>query len=325
MNARMPAALSIDLDNLWTYLRSRGDPRWVDRPSFLPRAVPRVQAVLESCGLHATAFVVGRDAEEPVDADAIRTLLDAGHELGNHSYDHDAGFHAGTAAAIDADFTRSEAALALLGAGKARGFRGPSFRLSRVILETLSARGYDYDASLYPNALGALARAWQRRHFELDPQASAALAGQYGTLRDARAPLAPFRWQLAASRLVEMPVSTLPLLRLPIHFTYLNYLADHSDAVAITYARTHIALCLLRQQGPSLLLHATDFIGADDATCPSFMPGMRRSAAEKLAWMRKVLALYQTAFEVQPLGARFDRLRDQENLTLHEPTQFGLR
>jgi hypothetical protein len=38
--SRPIASVSLDLDDLWTYLRTRGDPSWEQRPSYLPIFVP---------------------------------------------------------------------------------------------------------------------------------------------------------------------------------------------------------------------------------------------------------------------------------------------
>jgi hypothetical protein len=60
---RPAATLSVDLDNLWSYLRAKGDPRWREYPSFLALAIPRLSGLLDEIGVRATVFVVGRDAE----------------------------------------------------------------------------------------------------------------------------------------------------------------------------------------------------------------------------------------------------------------------
>lgn len=316
--------LSIDLDNLWSYLRSKGDPRWQAYPSFLPIALPRVQALFDELAQSATVFVVGRDAETPADAAAIGQLLGARHEPGNHSYAHEPDFHLLDERAVDDAIARTEAALAALGQPTVRGFRAPSFRLSQTILRVLVRRGYAYDASTFPNVLGGLARAWQHRAFGLDSQAAHTLGDLYGSFADSRRPLAPYRWRLTEGELAELPVSTLPLLRLPVHWTYLHYLADTAPALALAYVRVHILLCRARGASPSLLMHATDFIGADDASCPRFMPGMRRSANDKLALLRRTLGLYRDAFELTTLGASVLRADAAVPSAIRDPARSHL-
>lgn len=326
LNSAQPAAgLSIDLDNRWSYLRSRGDDAWQDHAGFLTTALPRVRDVLGTLDLTATAFVVGRDAEMDKEGSAIARLQDSGHELANHSWDHAPGFHAFDETRLEDDIGRTEAALIALGAPPPAGFRAPSFRLSRALLRVLARRGYRYDASSFPNAAGALARAWQRRRFALEGAAARALDGQYGTWRDAWQPLVPHRWHIERGILLEIPVSTLPLLRLPVHFTYLHFLADHAPAIALAYVRTHIALCRARGLAPALLLHATDFLGRDDADAPHFMPGMARKRRAKLAFTARALACYAQHFKLMPLGKWAAQLSAMDTLPSVDITQTRLR
>lgn len=297
--ARPPATLSVDLDDAWAYRRTRGEADWASSPSLLPVALPRVQARLGGA-LPATLFVVGRDA--PAHAPALRALAGDGFEIGNHSLEHRSDFHRCDAGTVEADLAAAEAAIEAATGVCPRGFRGPSFRLSRTILETLATRGYAYDASTFPTIAGPLARAWHFASAGLDARARAAQGDLFGSVADGRRPLAPYRWDLGATTLLELPVTTLPLLRLPVHLTYVNFLADRSETLARAYFRATLALCRARSVPPSLLLHATDFVGADDPHCPRFLPGMRRPAAAKLALLDRLLAAYADAFEVQPLG-----------------------
>lgn len=312
--ARASATLSVDLDDLWSYLRAAGDPHWREYPGFLDLAIPRLRALLDGLGLRGTFFVVGRDATAGAGAAAIATLSGDGHELASHSFDHAPDFHRLDLAAVTAQLAATEEALQALGAPRPRGFRAPSFRVSATVIEALIARGYHYDASTFPNLAGGLARAWQRRAFHLDAAAARALDGQYGGLAGAWGPLAPHRLRAAAGSLLEFPVSTMPLLRLPVHWTYVHHLADRSEALARAWLDAHVALCRLRDLAPCLLLHATDVIGTDDACCPRFMPGMGRTAAVKQARLAAGLRRYLEHFSFATFAARADRLAGDAGL-----------
>ena len=56
-----------------------------------------------------------------------------------------------------------------------------------------------------------------------------------------------------------LPVTTMPLFRVPIHFSYLLYLGGKSPALARLYWRTALRMCRLRRVEPSVLLHPLDF------------------------------------------------------------------
>lgn len=304
MSPRPAAMLSLDLDNLWAYQRTRGDAGWQAMDSFLDVAVPRIRALLQDTGLTITVFVVGRDLTLPGVPALVAELAGDGHEIGNHSLDHAIDLHRADAARLAADLDGSAALIAEVAGRAPVGFRGPAFRLSEPLLDALAARGYHYDASILPALTGPLARAWHRRGMAPGAAEAPGQDDLFGSWREASRSLRPGRWQRPAGTLVELPVTTLPMLRVPVHWTYLNFIADRAGPLADACFRLHLRLCRWRSVTPSLLLHATDFIGADDACCPHFLPGMRRPAADKLAMLRRQLVDLGKACEVMPL-ARF--------------------
>src|SRR5207248_11307593 len=89
MNGRKPlASLSLDLDNKWSYLKTHGDAGWESYPTYLPLVVPRVLEFLRQRGLTITFFLVGQDAARAENRDVLRSIAEAGHEVGNHSFKH---------------------------------------------------------------------------------------------------------------------------------------------------------------------------------------------------------------------------------------------
>jgi peptidoglycan-N-acetylglucosamine deacetylase len=317
--SKSSATLSLDLDNLWSYLRAYGDPNWAEYPSFLDVAVPRILRLFDVLKLRVTIFIVGRDAESMPERDLLQSFVKSEHEIGNHSFDHALDFHRYSSAQLENDFARSEAAISTLGAASPRGFRGPSFRLSREILEMLSARAYQYDASTFPTCIGPLARAWQRVFFNLSDEEKAVQSGMFGNFSDARRPLGPYEWQCSERTLIEIPVSTMPLFRLPIHWTYVNFLASFSRPLALAYVRSNVALSSATRMQPSLLLHATDFIGRDDQKCPRFLPGMKLRAAEKIDLLQETLTLYTRAYQFTGIGEFIDTQLCNASLGVRRP------
>ncbi|CAN0603147.1 unnamed protein product, partial [Ectocarpus sp. 12 AP-2014] len=136
----------------------------------------------------------------------------------------------------------------------------------------------------------------------------------YGSLKDSRQPLKPYLWSLDRGALMEIPVTTLPLLRLPFHGTYLNYLADFSPALARSYFAVALRVCRLRGVAPSFLLHASDFLGADDPISLEYLPGMKRSADQKNEFMMQLLKPYSDVFRVCTIGAYVDELKHAQTL-----------
>src|SRR5690606_37621560 len=121
------ASLSLDLDNKWSYMKTHGDAGWEAFPSYLDIVVPRVLEILEERSLKITFFVVGQDAALDRNHAVLKSIADAGHEIGNHSFHHEPWLHLYTAEQIAEEFARTEAALLTATGRRPTGFRGPGF------------------------------------------------------------------------------------------------------------------------------------------------------------------------------------------------------
>lgn len=303
MNPAKPLGMvSLDLDNQWAYMRVHGDTGWEQFPSYLRRAVPRILQLLAEQQLTITVFVVGQDAALDANHEPIAAIAAAGHEIGNHSFDHLPWMHLHTEEDIERELVRAEEQIAGVTQHKPIGFRGPGFSLSAALLRVLERRGYLYDATTFPTFIGPLARAFYFARARFDTQQAEKLQGLYGGLRDGLRPLRPYRWQLGQGKLVELPVTTCPLLRTPIHLSYLLYLAQYSRALALAYFRTALEMCRLVGTPVSLLLHPTDFLGGDEVPEMAFFPGMQLPSHAKTALVRDVLELMRASFEILPLA-----------------------
>lgn len=302
------ASLSLDLDNQWSYMRTHGDPGWESFPSYLDLLAPRVLDFLARRGLRITFFVVGQDAVMPGNAAALAALAGAGHEIGNHSFHHLPWLHLFSEAEIEAEVAQTEEAIVALTGQRPRGFRGPGFSLSRATLQVLARRGYRYDATTFPTFIGPLARAYYFLHSRLRGAERRRRRRLYGTFSEGLRPLAPYHWRLGEARLLEIPVTTLPVLRLPIHVSYLLYLGGFSPGLARHYLRSALALCRLAGIGPSLLLHPLDFLDAGEVPELAFFPAMRRPVKEKLREIAEHLESFCRHFQVVSVGEHADAL-----------------
>lgn len=296
------ASLSLDLDNEWTYLKTRGDPRWEALPSYLDCVVPRVLDLLARRGLRITFFVVGQDAALDKNRQALGRLAPAGHEIGNHSMRHEPWLHLYSEAELEHELATAETHIAAATGQRPNVFRGPGYSLSATTLRVLLRRGYRYDASTLPTFIGPLARAYYFMAARLDPEERRKRARLFGSLRDGLRPLKPYRWQLAEGHLLEIPVTTLPFFRVPIHLSYVLYLSVYSAALARAYFESALRICRLAGVEPSILLHPLDFLGGEDVPSLAFFPGMGLSAATKLERVERCLERLQALFEVRTLG-----------------------
>jgi protoporphyrinogen oxidase len=319
---RPTATLSVDLDNLWSYLKTRGDGAWREFPSFLDVVVPRVLRFCDERHLPITWFLVGQDAAQPENAPLFRSIAAAGHEVANHSFLHEPWLHRYSPQQLDVELSRAEAAIEAATGQHPRGFRGPGFSLSADVLLALERRGYQYDASTLPTYLGPLARAVYMRTSAVTSADAAERQALFGSVRDGTRPLKPYRWRLNGTGLIEVPITTMPIVRTPIHMSYLMYLGERSPALARAYLRLAVQLCRAAGIAPSLLLHSHDFIGSDDVPAMSFFPGFKLASSRKLCLVADCVDLLRRDFRVLPLTTYVEGLK---TLPIVEPRFFLTR
>ena len=275
------ASLSLDLDNKWSYLKTHGDKGWASYPTYLPTVVPRILDFCSQRDLTITVFVVGKDADDPRNGEALNAIAQAGHELGNHSYHHEPWLHLYSRSQVIDEITMAEESIELVTGRKPVGFRGPGFSVSRDVLRVLQSRHYLYDASTLPTFLGPLAKAYYFMTAKLSAEEKAKRKLLFGRFREGFRPVSPYTWDLPEGELLEIPVTTMPILRTPIHASYLLYLSQFSRRLARTYFRLALFLCRQAQVAPSLLLHPLDFLGGDDDSDLDFFPAMRLPGSRK--------------------------------------------
>lgn len=291
-------SLSLDLDNQWSYMKTHGDAGWETFPSYLDLAVPRFLKILDDFGWKITVFVVGQDAALEKNREALQMIAAAGHEIANHSFSHEPWLHLYTRQQAEDEIIRAEEAIESVTGQRPRGFRGPGYSLSRETLEVLADRRYLYDASTFPTYLGPLARAYYFMASDFSEEEKERRRSMFGGLRDGLRPLRPYRWQLGQRTILEIPVTTLPLLKLPIHFSYLLFISTFSKMLALQYFRLALRFCRTARVQPSMLLHPLDFLCTEDVPELDFFPAMRLSLAHKLSFVRDSLALLGQRHEV---------------------------
>ncbi|MCC6537785.1 MAG: polysaccharide deacetylase family protein [Bryobacterales bacterium] len=292
------ASLSLDLDNQWSYMKTHGDAGWQEFPTYLDLMVPRSLQLLREHGLTITYFIVGQDAALEKNHQALRAIAEAGHEVGNHSFRHEPWLHLYSDAELDTELERAEDALELATGQRPRGFRGPGYSLSEGSLRALARRGYRYDASTLPTFIGPVARAYYFATAKLSRAELDDRQKLFGTVRDGLRPIKPYCWELPEGRLLEIPVTTFPGVRVPIHFSYLLYLARYSEMAAHAYLRTALAVCDWAGVQPSLLFHPLDFLGGDDVSSLAFFPAMDMPGRRKVELLGRWVEAIQARFQV---------------------------
>lgn len=294
----MNATLSLDLDNKWSYMMVHGDDGWQSYPSYLDIVVPRALQTLRAHAMRITFFIVGRDAEIGSNRDALAQIASDGHEIGNHSFHHIPWLHKRSRAEINDELARAEEAIESATGRRTVGFRGPGYTRSPQILEVLASRGYAYDASPLSTWIGPFARAYYLRTAQLGSGEGADRDELFGSFRDGWGPNRAFQTRTNSGGIAVVPVTTMPLLRVPIHASYVLYLRAISAALARAYIRFALSLCRLTRTEPSFLLHPLDFIGGDEAPELQFFPGMQLAGEAKRETINDILSLLGKQFNI---------------------------
>ncbi len=328
-DGRLVASLSLDADNLWSYLKTHGDPQWQARPGYLSALGPRL---LDAYGRHhltATVFVVGHDAATDEGVEFVASLAAAGHEIGNHSFEHEPWLHLYSRDQLEEELARTEQAVVAAGAARPTGFRGPGYSLSPTLLELLERRGYTYDATTLPTWIGPLARAYYFRSAGLSADEREQRQALFGSAREGLRPVGPYRWRSnltpdsPGAGLVELPVTTMPGLKVPIHVSYVIHLHQINPALARRYVATALRMCRVAGIGPSILLHPLDLLDRDDAPGLEFFPGMALPSAEKSRVLDHVLSRLTDDFDVVGTGEHA-RLLGRRPLRTKDPATAGI-
>ncbi len=300
------ASLSLDLDNKWSYLKTHGDAGWEQYPTYLPVVIPRVLELLVERNWKITFFVVGQDAVIDGNQSALASLSAAGHEIGNHSFKHEPWLHLYSPDEIDAEIAAAETAIQRATGRKPIGFRGPGFSFSAEVHRTLAARGYKYDASTFPTFIGPLARMYYFFTAKLTPEERAQRKKLFGGWAEGFRPLKPYWLPEIEPPLLEIPVTTIPLIKAPLHLSYLLYLAERSPRLAKLYLEFALGMCRLAGVEPSLLLHPLDFMGSDDDGDLAFFPTMGMRSAEKVRIACELLDQFGRQFRVVTMQEHAD-------------------
>ncbi len=309
---KFPAALSLDLDNQWSYMKIHGDDGWDKYPSYFDIFVPHILNLLDELELKITFFIVGKDTESEENRKYLKMIVDRGHEVANHSYYHESWLQTYSFEKIAAEITNAEIAIENATGQRPKGFRGPGFSWSSDLLKVLSTRGYNYDSSTLPTFLGPLARMYYFAKSDLSREEKKARKELFGKFSEGFRKLKPYYWNIEESNpLMEIPVTTMPIFKIPFHLSYLVYLSNISGLLMNLYLNLAIALCKITRTPICFLLHPLDLIGGDQIVQLAFFPGMNVSSEKKTIIFRKVISRLKKSFELKNMNEFHSRVKEK--------------
>lgn len=289
--SRMRGSLgvTVDVDSVTAHLDGYGIKGVAD-DSVYRIAIPRILDLFDDLGVRATFFLIASEAERF--PNVVQHIAAAGHEIGCHSMTHPQPLDLSDHSSIVREIVDAKTLLEGISQRSVYGFRAPGWGVSRALFDSLSDAGYVYDASSYPSWMLYLLRLSVSRR---------------GNGENKRAPV-QLRQVLfdrteshiveqAVGRIVEIPVSTVPLLRVPIYHT-IRFLMPRVIFNALA--------TVLRQRNGALTyaFHAVDFLDLQADGIDQRMrrhPGMDWSLSDKLGAAHESLGLLSAKRQFAPL------------------------
>ena len=152
-SARTPNAMTVDVEDYYQVEAFSHQVSLSDWPNYegrVERNVERLLRLLADHDVHGTFFTLGWIAERY--PELIKRIVDAGHELASHGYDH-TRVDQQSPDEFRLDTRKTKQILEDLGGVEVRGYRAASFSVidkTPWAFKILADEGYRYSSSIYP-------------------------------------------------------------------------------------------------------------------------------------------------------------------------------
>ena len=315
---KLMESVSLVLDDKWSYMKVHGDAGWEKFPSYLDVVMPITLDALDRLDIKITFFIVGQDAAIEKNHHILKMIVDRGHEVANHSFHHESWLKTYSKEKIEEEIIIAEEAILKATGKRPNMFRGPGFSWSNDLLEVLEKRNYIFDASLLPTYISPLMRKYYFWKSKLSKEEKESRKELFGSFKESFYPLKPYTWQLPnKKKLLEIPVTTMPVFKIPFHQSYLIYISNISMGLMKMYLRFSIFMCKITRTQPSYLLHPLDLIGSNHVPELAFFPGMNIQSEKKVQIFETAMTILKNNFELLPMGEFAERLsKDRKTIIL---------
>jgi len=241
--------LHIDVDNLWVYENEFGVKIFPDKEYIYKKSLPFLLKLLKKTNSKATFMVIGKDVGLKACQTFCKKAISEGHEIANHTWSHPISFAKLSQKEKEEEITKAHEEIIKVCQQKPVGFRGPGYYEDKEIVSILKKLEYKYDSSVLPGfsqglmTSYALLKGRENRHKTF---------GKTGYL------LSPDKKHFVKGinsneKLIELPISVLPFVRLPMHTTFAYFFGPFYRKLILNYLKSKPKYILY-------LFHAIDFI-----------------------------------------------------------------
>jgi hypothetical protein len=239
----------VDLDNLWNYENEYGIRPSGDYDLIYSQALPLMIEIFDRHRIKATFFVTGHDLEKYQSCQKFcRSAVQSGHEVANHSFSHRGDFFSLSLEEKEMEILKTHQLIEQHTGIAPVGFRAPGYYLDEALVRILRKHGYLYESSVLPSSVNflmkifikwksknSLNKVFGRKRFLITSQRLQKIIGGGFSGKD----------------LIEFPITTLPVLRFPIHTSFVYLLGDFYRRLVVGF--------LKRKKSPGIyLFHAID-------------------------------------------------------------------
>jgi len=226
--------LQMDVDELWVLYKYLNNVTNYNITNVY-QGLPFLLDLLDEHDFRMTFFVVGMDCLHKEKARVLEEVHRRGHEIANHSMSHPVGIADLPEKIKIRELKEAEDAISQVTQVRPVGYRSPGYSIGPEMMDALEERNYLYDSSVFPSSLIGLQKLlcwlfWKEKSQHI-----------YGPLSTIFAPLKIYHpdqkriWKRGSRKIYEVPVSVLPLCRLPFHAVfpigYGNFIFDWGFAL----------------------------------------------------------------------------------------------
>ncbi len=296
MTGPLQAALSSDIDTLASIYKGQGCRR-AGGYTFaeMRMGLETFARFLEPYGIKATLFVVGNDLRHSENHAPLRSMVEMGHEIANHTLTHAQGFRLLAPQAKRAEILGMQELCEQVIGRRPVGFRSPGWNMSDDALPILEELGYLYDSSVFPTSLAPVLKFLHWRTMRSRRGGDRTTLGPWDYML---APTHPYRTRrdgfgrAGEGGIIEFPITVTPIVRLPLFATFLL-------ATGIGLYKRSIEMLRAFGRPIQFQFHLSDFVEyrhpdlADQVPTPAdgvYVPqALRWPLAKKLDLFRRAL------------------------------------
>ena len=224
MSIKRIGSISVDTDSLIDIFSAFHSEKISENNLTYNVLLQRFLDIFKKYDIKATFFIIGKNLEDDSNSKILLKIINQGHELANHTYSHPLNFSKLSMNEKKMEIEKCHNLVYTKLGYDMKGFRAPSWDVDNETLTILENMGYDYDSSIFPSPFKFIAYLFQIYKSRKIPLSNSLF--QIKTLLTNFAPSKLYHpdhkhiWRKGSMNLLEVPMSTTPIIKEPFYSTY---------------------------------------------------------------------------------------------------------